>query len=119
MGLLACSKGGLSETELQYLLSDDLTDNVPMMVWAEVRRTLKAFLRNIAGRGEQERLDFFHASIQEVSKLIFHKISLKRNKERKVLSVEGSAYKIPCWRLREALADSFRDENAMFSFALL
>ncbi|KAJ7377292.1 hypothetical protein OS493_030104 [Desmophyllum pertusum] len=66
LGLLACSKGGLSETEFQYLLSDDLTQSVPMMTWAEVRRTLKPFLRNIAGRGQQERLDFFHASIQEV-----------------------------------------------------
>ena len=66
LGLLACSKGGLSETELQYLLSDDLTESVPMVMWAEVRRTLKPFLRNIGGRGEEERLEFFHASIQEV-----------------------------------------------------
>jgi len=67
LGLLACSKGGLRETELQYLLSDDFTESVPMMMWAEVRRTLKPFLRNIGGRREQERLDFFHASIQEVT----------------------------------------------------
>lgn len=66
---MACSKGGLSETELQYLLSDDLTESVPMMTWAEVRRTLKPFLRNNGGRGEQERIDFFHASIQEVIRL--------------------------------------------------
>ena len=32
LGLLACSKGGLSETELQFLLSDDLTEAVPMMM---------------------------------------------------------------------------------------
>lgn len=66
LGLLACSRGGLGETELQYLLSDDLSKAVAMMVWAQVRRTLKPFLRNIAGRREEERLDFFHASIQEV-----------------------------------------------------
>ncbi|XP_058940921.2 telomerase protein component 1-like isoform X2 [Pocillopora verrucosa] len=66
LGLLACSRGGLGETELQYLLSDDLSKAVAMMVWAQVRRTLKPFLRNVAGRREEERLDFFHASIQEV-----------------------------------------------------
>ena len=66
LGLLVCSKGGLSETELQFLLSDDLTEPVPMMMWAEVRRTLKPFLRNIGGKGQEERLEFFHASIQEV-----------------------------------------------------
>ena len=66
LGLLGCSKGGLSETELQYLLSDDLTEPVPMIMWAEVRRTLKPFLRNIGGRREEERLEFFHASILEV-----------------------------------------------------
>ena len=70
LGLLACSKGGLSETELQFLLSDDLTEAVPMMMWAEVRRTLKPFLRNIGGKGEKERLEFFHASIQEVRRYI-------------------------------------------------
>ena len=75
LGLLACSKGGLSESELQYLLSDDLTESVPMMMWAEVRRTLKPFLRNIGGRGEQERLEFFHASIQEVTRLFNEYIS--------------------------------------------
>lgn len=66
LGFLACSRGGLSETELQYLLSDNLTEPVPMMMWAEVRRTLKPFLRNTASVGEEERLEFFHASIQEV-----------------------------------------------------
>lgn len=75
LGLLACSRGGLGETELQYLLSDDLSKAVAMMVWAQVRRTLKPFLRNVAGRREEERLDFFHASIQEVSNLISHSIA--------------------------------------------
>ena len=28
LGFLACSRGGLSETELQYLLSDNLTEPV-------------------------------------------------------------------------------------------
>ena len=65
-GFLACSSGGLSETELQFLLSDDLTQPITMMRWAEVRRTLKPYVRNICGIGEEEMMEFFHASIQEV-----------------------------------------------------
>ena len=87
LGLLACSKGGLSETELQFLLSDDLTEAVPMMMWAAVRRTLKPFLRNIGGKREEERLEFFHASIQEVRHRIlklkgFFRFLLQMNSQR-------------------------------------
>ncbi|KAK3703596.1 hypothetical protein QZH41_019138, partial [Actinostola sp. cb2023] len=59
----------LTETELRYLLKDeDSTEPLPMLKWAVVRRTLKPFLRNTGQQGEEERLDFFHASIVDLVK---------------------------------------------------
>ena len=66
--LLACSENGLSETELMWLLSDSKEEPLPMMLWADCRRLLKPFLRNTGRLGTEEKLDFFHASIQEVTR---------------------------------------------------
>ena len=40
-----------------------LTFYVPMMMWTEVRRTLKQFVINITSIREEARLESFHASI--------------------------------------------------------
>ena len=67
--LLECSKGGLKETELRHILSGD--PPLPMILWAEVRRTLKPLVRNIGFRLEQETLHFFHPSISQASGVEF------------------------------------------------
>uniref|UniRef100_A0ABM0MLN7 TPR repeat-containing protein DDB_G0287407-like n=1 Tax=Saccoglossus kowalevskii TaxID=10224 RepID=A0ABM0MLN7_SACKO len=64
LSLLYCSQAGLLETELQMLLGDvESNTPLPMLPWAQVRRTLKPFLRNIGLVGGVERWDFFHQSI--------------------------------------------------------
>lgn len=63
----------LTETELRYLLKEDESsdDPLPMLKWGVVRRTLRPFLRNTGQQGEEERLDFFHASISNVCVLYY------------------------------------------------
>ncbi|XP_031552448.1 telomerase protein component 1-like [Actinia tenebrosa] len=59
----------MTETELRWIIKDGESDEpLPMMQWAVVRRTLKPFLRNTGQQGQEERLDFFHASISQVVK---------------------------------------------------
>lgn len=58
----------MTETELRWVIKgDESGEPLPMMQWAVVRRTLKPFLRNTGQQGQEERLDFFHASISQVS----------------------------------------------------
>ncbi|XP_077977671.1 TPR repeat-containing protein DDB_G0287407-like [Glandiceps talaboti] len=62
--LLYCSQTGLPETDIQQLLGDPETQTpLPMLTWAQVRRTLKPFLRNIGVHGGIQRWDFFHQAI--------------------------------------------------------
>ena len=69
--MICISLGGVPESEVRSMLTEDGAvkgaEDVPMIVWAGVRRQMKPFLRNVIyWYNGALRMQFFHATMSQV-----------------------------------------------------